>query len=103
VISRVKPENIIWLREKDGEIVAEHPQASSGQSVNQIMENIQGTPGMDPDAEREINYVFTLIERKELEQAKQKLQEWRERYDNYTSPLILKAELLIARKEAIGK
>ncbi len=102
VINHVRPENIFMLKQTDEGIVATHPSKSYGSNVVRILEDLMGLETNLPDEVfQELRNIFSLIGSNSLSEAVDKIADLKKKIG--PDPEIVKAEVLLARKEIIGK
>lgn len=103
VLTHVQPENIVLLDWSAEGITASKPAESYGKTVNRILEDLMGLETTRPEPiDAAIQRLYQLIDRGELDQAKQTIDEIKAAMGQ-TDPDLVKAEVLIKRKELIGK
>jgi predicted ATP-binding protein involved in virulence len=102
VINHVQPENIFLLDQTPQGIVASHPSKSYGNNADRILEDLMGLETTRPDEVfQELRNIFSLIGSNSLSEAVGKIADLKKKIG--TDPEIVKAEVLLARKEIIGK
>lgn len=102
IITHVHPENLYLLKQTDTGIEAEMPRESYGKNVDRILEDLMGLATTRPDkVEADLKEVFQSIAAGTLTNAKKQIKELKE--DIGEDPELVKAEVLIKRKEIIGK
>lgn len=102
IITHVHPENLFLLKLTDSGIVAERPNESYGKNVERVLEDLMGLETTRPnEVEADISEVFLAIEKGQLEEATKKIRELKEIIGS--DPELVKAEVLIKRKEIIGR
>lgn len=102
VITHVHPENLAVLRQTDTGMVAERPLESYGKTVERILEDLMGLSTTRPDEiSQEFMEIYDKIASFEFPEAREKIAKMRERIGE--DPDLVKAEVLIKRKEIIGK
>jgi predicted ATP-binding protein involved in virulence len=102
IITHVRPENLYLLKQTDSGIEAEQPRESYGKNVDRILEDLMGLTTTRPDAvEADLKEVFQYISAGTLEKARKQIKELKD--DIGEDPELVKAEVLIKRKEIIGK
>jgi predicted ATP-binding protein involved in virulence len=103
VLSQVKPEGIFCLeKDKDGKLIAYHPDSSYGRDVNQIVEDLMGVPSRPVKFQQKILELFRLIDAGNLDGAKQKREELANEI-GADEPELVKANVSIRRKEILNK
>lgn len=102
VLTHVQPEQIFLLKQTESGIKESQPDESYGKNVDRILEDLMGLETTRPDEVSEkIHSIYQMINHKNLQEAKTQINQMREEIGN--DPDLLKAEVLIKRKERIGK
>lgn len=102
VITHTKVENLIRLTQIDMKIDWERPYESYGKNVDRVLEDLMGLETTRPDnVEAELASIYTLINNGESTAAKEKIAQLKELIGE--DPDLVKAEVLIKRREIIGK
>ena len=102
VLTHVQPENIFLLQWQDGSITAQKPSESYGKNVDRILEDLMGLETTRPTAiSLELHSLYEMIERGHLEAARAEIANIKQ--DIGEDPDLTKAEVLIRRKELIGR
>ncbi len=102
VITHTKVENLIRLTQIDMKIDWERPLESYGKNVDRVLEDLMGLKTTRPDSvEEELASIYTLINNGESTAAKEKIAQLKELIGE--DPDLVKAEVLIKRREIIGK
>ncbi len=102
VITHVQPENLFLLKQTDVGIVAERPVESYGKSVDRILEDLMGLETTRPDiVSTKLHDIYTAIDQAHFDEARRSITEIKTEIGE--DPELLKAEILIRRKEIIGK
>jgi predicted ATP-binding protein involved in virulence len=102
VINHVQPKNIFMLDQKSEGIIATHPSKSYGNNANRILEDLMGLETTLPDdIFKELRDIYHCIGQNLLVEAKEKVTALKRKIG--TDPEIVKAEILIARKEILGR
>jgi predicted ATP-binding protein involved in virulence len=101
VLSHVQPENIFILSQVDDEISFSKPTDSFGMNSDRILEDLMDVDARPIETKLLLNALFRSIQLGTIEDARQKLAELQETIAN--DPELVKANVLIKRKEAIGK
>ena len=101
VINQVKPEDLFVLTNKSGYSELVRPEESYGKNADRVLEDIMGVSARPIHIENELSLLFEKIERKDLPNAKKQLSHLRGEIKN--DPELLRAEMLIRRKEILGK
>jgi predicted ATP-binding protein involved in virulence len=102
IISDVPAENIHLLSQIDGNVTASHPDISFGRDANQILELVMGVPDRPEKYKRELRSLFRLIDDGNLTGARQ-LKEQIEHEIGFDEPEFAKADVMIRRKEILGR
>jgi len=102
ILTHVNKENIYSLKLTNDGIVAEQPEASFGMNVDRIMEELMELPTTRPDeVEEQLHEMYVAIDDGALEQACEQIAKLKEKIGQDSE--LAKAEVLIRRKEIIGK
>lgn len=102
ILSHVKKQDIFLLEQKNAEeIVFSKPSESFGQSSDRILEDLMDVPARPVEIEKELHTIFQLIDKGSLKSAKDEIIRIREKIGE--DPLLIRADVLIRRKESIGK
>lgn len=102
VITHVQPESLFLLKQTDSGIVAEKPIESYGKNVDRILEDLMGLETTRPDeVESSLDMIFQKISSGKLKDARKLITELKEKIGD--DPELVKAEVLIKRKELIGR
>lgn len=102
VITHTQPENLIRLTQVDMKIDWERPTESYGKNVDRVLEDLMGLDTTRPDSVKEsLSSIYSSIDSGELYLAKTKIVELKQLIGE--DPDLVKAEVLIRRKEIIGK
>ena len=102
VLTHVKPENIFLLSlDKEG-ISAQKPAESYGKNVDRILEDIMGLETTRPEqVTSDINQLYKDINENRVDLARKSIARLQSEIGN--DPELIKASVLIKRKELIGK
>lgn len=98
VVSKVQAESI-WMIESDTDIT--HPMGAYGLDSNRILENIMNTTERPQEIKHKLNELFQLIDTGKLDTARRALDDIIEIIG--PDPELTKANILIRRKEVLGK
>lgn len=102
VITHVQPDNLFCMEQTESGIVSKRPSESYGKTVERVLEDIMGLETTRPN---EINLylteIFKKIDEGELEIAKDRISILRKKIGE--DPELVSANVLIRRKELIGK
>lgn len=102
IITHTKVENLIRLTQIDMKIDWERPLESYGKNVDRVLEDLMGLETTRPDNVKEnLDAIYTLIDTDNLEYAKNKIAKLKQLIGE--DPDLVKAEVLIKRKEIIGR
>ena len=102
VLTHVQPDNIFLLRWEDGSITAQKPAQSYGQTAERILEDLMGLETTRPtNVSAEIRSIYEMIDRNLLDEARAKIADTRGEMGE--DPDLIKAEVLIRRKELINR
>lgn len=102
IITHTRAENLFRLKQVDMRVTCEKPIESYGKNVDRVLEDLMGLDTTRPNSVK--NYfdeIYTLIDKNDFELAKEKIISLKN--DIGEDSDLLKAELLIKRKEVIGK
>lgn len=103
VITHVQPESLFLLQQTEAEgMVAEQPTESYGKNVDRILEDLMGLETTRPrQVTQDLHQIYEMIERSDFEAARQRVAEIRQAIG--ADPDLTRAEVLIRRKELLGK
>jgi len=102
VITHVRHECLFLLKQTAEGVVAEKPSESYGKNVDRILEDLMGLETTRPDlVEADLHTVFKSIDEGVLDQARDQIAALRKTIGN--DPDLVRADVLIRRKEIIGK
>jgi predicted ATP-binding protein involved in virulence len=103
VITHVQPECLFLLEQTDsGIVVADKPSGSYGKNVDRVLEDLMGLKTTRPDeVASELDSIFETIDAGNLEDAQKKIAELKLKIG--ADPELVKAGVLIKRRELIGK
>lgn len=101
VISHVKPENIFLLSLEGGRMIYSKPIESYGKNTDSILEDLLHVDSRPTDEKNQLHIIFSLIQEGRLDEAKEKIRLLRTEIGE--DPELVKADVLIRRKEIIGK
>ena len=102
VLTHMKQGNLYLLEHTDSGIKAERITEAYGKTVDRVLEDLMGLETTRPDEiSAALRDIYDEIDRSNLEAAKQRIEETRIEIGN--DPELVKAEVLIKRKELIGK
>lgn len=102
VLTHVKPENIFILHRKQNILSVDQPSKSYGKTANRILEDLMGLDTTRPtEVNSAIRNIYQMIDSNHLDEAKQEVDNLKQAIGN--DPDLVKADVLIKRKELIGK
>jgi len=102
VITHVSPDDLYRLKLIDGGIIATRPTESYGKNVDRILEDLMGLETTRPDAIKiKLRDIFQKIDGGQLAEASEEIAALRNEIGG--DPELVKAEVLIRRKEIIDK
>lgn len=102
VITHVHPDSLFCLEQNDIGIVSKKPYESYGKTVERILEDLMGLETTRPDEISSfLTTLFRTIDNGDLDEAKDIVSRLREIIG--TDPELSKADVLIRRKELVGK
>ena len=101
ILSHLAP-NCIWMLEQTGRgIEARRPSQAYGQAVDRVLEDIMDVSARPVEIGRKLDKLFLAIERENLQKAKDILRKLKDKIGS--DPDLVKADLLIRRKELAGE
>lgn len=102
VITHVQAECLYLLGQTEQGLQTEHPRESFGMSAERVLEDLMGLPTTRPESvEADLHALFLAIDKNELSEAKKKIAALRD--DIGDDPDLARADVLIRRKEVIGR
>ena len=102
VITHVPPENLYRLTQEKGRIIAKRPSESYGKNVDRILEDLMELETTRPDSVKaKLNDIFKKIDDGELSEARERIAALK--HEIGEDPEMVKADVLIRRKEILGK
>jgi predicted ATP-binding protein involved in virulence len=102
VITQVQPQSLFFLAQTREGMVATQPNESYGKTAERILEDLMGLPTTRPDpVAAQLGAVFDAIEAGQLAQARSAISGLRQAIGD--DPELVKAEVLIRRRELIGR
>jgi len=102
VITHVQPESLFLLEQTDSGIVARKPNESYGKNVDRVLEDLMGLKTTRPnEVDSDLNRIFETIDAGKLEEARNQITDLMQKIG--ADPELVKAEVLIKRRELIGK
>lgn len=102
VLTHIKPENIFLLKQTEGQITVDQPSESYGKNVARILEDLMELNTTRPSqVSSDLHEIYEMIEQNQLEEAKQAIRKMKKQIGE--DPDLVRATVLIRRKEVIGK
>ena len=102
VLTHVRSKSLYLLKQEGNGMVAEHPSESYGKNIDRVLEDLMGLETTRPDqVNNDLHLLYTEINQGKLSKARQTIKEIRAEIGD--DPELVKAEVLIKRKEIIGK
>ena len=102
VITHVQPDSVYLLEQTPQGIRAEQPRESFGKNVDRVLEDLMGLATTRPDeVESGLREIFLAIDNGVLQEARGKIESLRKSIGD--DPDLVRANVLIRRKEIIGK
>ncbi len=102
VITHVQPESLFLLKQTDSGIVSEKPDESYGKNVDRVLEDLMGLKTTRPNkVASDLDNIFETINAGELKEAQKMIAELEHKIG--ADPELVKAGVLIKRRELIGK
>lgn len=102
VLTHVEPKSIYVLKETELGIIAAHPAESYGKNVDRILEDLMGLETTRPDPiNNELKHLYKEIGEGRLSEARKIIKEMKNKIGE--DPELVKAGVLIKRREMIGK
>lgn len=101
VLSHVKPNNIYLLKNISNELKYSKPTESYGITSNRILEDLLGVDARPKKEKNDLKKIYKYIQDNDLNKAKVEIEKLAQRIGNDTE--LVKARVLIKRKEIIGK
>ncbi|MEA3324581.1 MAG: AAA family ATPase [Euryarchaeota archaeon] len=102
VITHVQPESLFLLEQTDSGIVARKPNESYGKNVDRVLEDLMGLETTRPDeVDSNLHSIFETIDAGKLEEARSRITDLMQKIG--ADPELVKADVLIKRRELIGK
>lgn len=102
VLSHVKAEHIFILQPEDDNISVIKPAESFGKSTDRQLEDILGVEARPLKIKEDLHRLYLLIQKQEIEEAKHLMKELENTIEG-SEPELVKANVLIKRKEILGK
>jgi len=102
VLTHVQPESIFLLEWVEQNLTIQKPSESYGKSVDRILEDLMGLDTTRPtEVDSGLHSIYQMIDSNHLNRAREEVARMRQEIGN--DPDLVKAEVLIKRKEKIGK
>jgi predicted ATP-binding protein involved in virulence len=102
VITHVQPENLFLFSMTSEGLKAMRPSESYGKTVERVLEDLMGLETTRPEKVKEaLRQIYELIDSRKLEEARESIAELEKQIGE--DPELVKANVLIKRKELIGK
>jgi predicted ATP-binding protein involved in virulence len=101
VLSHVVPEKIFILRQSEYGVTVSKADEAYGKSSDRILEDLMGVPARPAEIANQLNELFRLIDQHQMAKAKELVASLRQKIGEDAD--LLKADVLIRRKEFIGK
>lgn len=102
ILTHVQPESVFLLKQSADGIKCDRAGESYGKNVDRILEDLMGLDTTRPEeVTKDLNTLFRLIDENKLNNAKTAYHELLNRIGN--DPELVKADILIRRKEVAGK
>ena len=102
VLSHIQPENLFLLNNKENTLSISKARESYGKNSDRILEDILGIDARPAKEKKRLQNLFKMIERGELEKADKEIDKLSKVFRGQ-EPDLLKAKVLIKRKEILGK
>ncbi|BAZ87185.1 AAA family ATPase [Dolichospermum compactum] len=102
VIGEVKPQGIYILEKIENCIIAKRPESSYGRDSNQILEDLMDVPERKQEIKNRFLELFRLIDNGNIPEAR-KLKQSLEQDIGYNEPEFASADVLIRRREILGR
>jgi len=102
VVTHVQPENLFLLHMTDRGLIASRPSESYGKTVERVLEDLMGLETTRPnEVTKSIQLIYEQIDQRDYKEAKQTIARLKQEIGE--DPELVKAAVLIKRKELIGK
>lgn len=102
VITHVQPESLYMLQQTPHGVQVDRPRESFGKNVDRVLEDLMGLATTRPDeVESSLRDIFLAIDNGGLQEARGKIEGLRRSIGD--DPDLVRADVLIRRKEIIGK
>ncbi len=101
ILSHVSPAGIFGLKRANGRTEMVRPEASYGLDSNRILEDIMGVPERPIEIKQKLSELFIVINKGDIVKAREIMNNMLEQIGD--DPELTKAEVLIRRREIIGR
>ena len=101
ILSHLGPESIWILQRRKSGVSAKRPRGTYGQTVDRIIEDVMDVPARPKEIQNQLTKLFRAIDEDEVTTAKLLARDIQDRIG--ADPELVKADVLIHRKEALGK
>ena len=102
ILSHIKnAESVFLLEIADEKIHASHPESSYGLDTNYILEVLMSVPERPQEIKDDLSSLFLLIDEGKIKKAHRQLEKLRKKIGD--KPELTKADVLIHRKETLGR
>ena len=102
ILTHIESKNIYLLKETKEGIKANRPSESYGKNIDRILEDLMELETTRPtQVSEDIHRIYEMIDQNQFKQAQDEINRMKEKIGN--DPDLLKAEVLIKRKQRIGK
>jgi len=102
IITHVKTESLFMLEQTESGIIARQPAESYGKNVDRILEDLMGLETTRPDqVNNNLHNLYAEIDKNRFAEAKQMIEQIKAEIG--ADPELVKAGVLIKRKETLGK
>ena len=101
ILGHLDPTSIWILQRRKSGIRATRPDAAYGQTADRILEDLMDVPARPKKIQTKLSKLFRVIEQDEMTEAKLLVSDIRGRIGD--DPELVKADVLIRRKEVLGK
>lgn len=101
ILSHLDPKSIWILQRTKSGVSAKRPDAAYGQTADRILEDIMEVPARPKEVRDDLNKLFEAIEREKMNEARRLLNKIQGRIG--PDPELIRASVLIRRKEVLGK
>jgi len=102
ILSHVRAEDVFLLIQKNDNMDVIKPTESYGKSSDRLLEDILGVESRPKSIQEELHKLFQLIQKQDLDKAKELMKKLEKEIEG-REPELVKANVLIQRKEILGK